>query len=242
MSFAGMPQVFDLDPHKISEDPAHVPGLLAIDRFGDLYRYVQAGASNISAGKLQIAPAPKTNHHNVAWASGGAIGSNKVTVTLGATAAVANEYAGGILSVNDATGEGSTYRISGHPAADSAGTLEVTIYGSFYEALVSGSEVTLTHNTFNGVVEGTDEERLPAGIPSIDITATYWGWAKTHGQSAALADETLNLGALLTIGTSTAGAVEEMDDLTTNITDIAIGYAHVAGVDTEYRPIMLTID
>ena len=62
--FAGQPQVFDLNPHEISSIAAHTPGMKGVDRFGDVYRYIKAGASGISAGKLQLAPAPKTNHHN----------------------------------------------------------------------------------------------------------------------------------------------------------------------------------
>jgi hypothetical protein len=75
-------------------------GALGQDRYGDLYRYGKVGGSNISAGKLQLAPTQKTNHHNLAaLAAVTADGrQNKVTLTLGNTAAVANEYAEGLLS------------------------------------------------------------------------------------------------------------------------------------------------
>lgn len=214
---------------------------------GRVFRYAKAGASGISAGKLQLAPAPKTNHHNVAWASGGAINTNKVTVTLGATAATVDEYAQGYLVVNDATGEGTAYQISGHPAASSAATLELTIFGNFYEALVSGSEVSLVHNRYNAVVEGTTQTRTPAGVPLRDIAAGEYGWLQVAGIAPVLADEAIAVGSAVTIGSSTAGAVE-LRDWAVNATDATrfdvephVGRAVVAGVDTEYRPILLEI-
>lgn len=242
MSLAGGIVLTERDIYSTGTTQEHQYGAVGMDTHGDVYRYVKAGASAVSAGKLQIAPAPKTNHHNIAVASAAAADALQVTVTLGATAAVANEYAGGMMVINDADGEGVAYRIAGHPAADSAGSLTLTLERGLTEALTTSSEVTLVHNHYNGVVEGTDEERKPVGIAVVDIASGSFGWVKSRGIAPALADETLNLGALLTVGSSTAGAVEEMDDLTTNITDYFVGFAIVAGVDTEYRPIELAID
>lgn len=247
---SGFPQMFDINPYEQSSVSLNGVGfgMVGMDRYGDLYRYAKAGASNISKGKLQVAPAPKTNHHNVAWASGGALNTRKVTVTLGATAATADEYAGGYLVVNDATGEGTQYRILTHPAANSAATLEVTVDRPFETALVSGSEVTLVHNRWNAVVEAAVEERRPAGVPLVNITAGYYGWLKTKGDAAVLAGATITLGSTVHQHASTAGAVQESQQYL-QATDASrldfywnIGRAAVAGVDTEYRPIALSID
>lgn len=237
-----MQSAIDLNPYEISDVQQHVIGAKFETPDGEIYRYAKAGASNITAGKLQLAPAPKTNHHNIAVAAAAAIGAKQVTVTLGATAAVANEYAGGLMSISDATGEGVSYRIVSHPAADASASLTLTLERPLVEALTTSSEVTLTHNTWNGVVEGTSSTQEPAGFPTVDITAGYFGWLKTRGFTPALADETLTLGAWLTAGTDTAGAVEELDDVTAPVTDQLVGRATVAGVDTEYRTIYALID
>lgn len=209
---------------------------------GRKFRYGKAGASGVSAGKLQLAPAPKTNHHNVAWASGGEIDTSTVTVTLGATAAVANEYAEGLLVVTDATGEGTSYQISSHPAADASATLEVTVFGTFHEALVSGSEMTFVHNRYNGVVEGTSQTQSPAGVPLVDVAAGAFAWFQTCGVAPVLADAAITLGADVVAGASTAGAVQAASDtIATNVDTIKVGYAPVAGVDGEYRPVFLQI-
>jgi hypothetical protein len=236
--------VKDFNPHATSTIQQHEVGFKYETDRGDIFRYAKAGASNISRGKLQVCPAPKTNHHNVAWASGGALGAKTVTVTLGATAATADEYAGGFLVVNDATGEGTRYRISGHPAADSAATLQVTLAEPIREAaLVSGSEMELNHNPWNAVVEAAVEERQPAGIPLVNVTAGSYCWLMTRGVTGVLMGDSVNIGEELVSHTSTAGSVDA--DSTTYGTGFAyykIGKAKVAGTATEYNSVEVKID
>lgn len=236
--------VLDFNPYKTSTVAAHQPGTKYELPNGDVFRYAKVGASNISKGKLQVCPAPNTNHHNVAWASGGALGATTVTVTLGATAATANEYAGGYLVVNDATGEGTRYEISSHPAADSAATLELTLARPVIgTALVSGSEFELNHNPWNGVVEAAVEERQPAGVPLVSVTAANFCWLLTRGVTGVLMGDNVNIGEELVSHASTAGAVDA--DSTTYGTGFAyykIGKAKVAGTNTEYNSVELKID
>lgn len=243
--FSSAKQLFSGEQYEAQQYQQEALGTLGSDQYGDLYVYAKAGASNISAGKLQLAPAPKTNHHNcVAGAAVTADGRvNKVTIDLGATALTANEYAGGLLIANDNGQEGTQYRISGHPAADSGAIAEFTVERPFLESIATTHEFTLMHNPYRGVVEGTSSTQQPVGVPMVDITATYFGWLKVRGIASVLADETITLGAGVTAGTSTAGAVEEIDQPgdTTVLTDHAVGWAVVAGVDTEYRPIELTL-
>lgn len=235
--------ITDLNPYEIVADPMHQVGFKAEDKYGDIWRYAQAGGSNISAGKLQCSPAPKTNHHNVAVAAAVAIGENEVTLTLGATAAVANEYAGGILAFSDVAPEGTRYRIVKNNAADSSGTLTVTLERPLIEALTTSSEATLVHNAWNGVVEAAVEERQYAGFPQIDITAAYYGWLLTNGVTPALAGNTIDLGATVTSDASTAGAVLALSDTDeTAVDSVPLGEAIVAGVNGEYRPIHVRID
>lgn len=234
--------VIDINPYKTSDYPQHQIGFKYETPTGDIFRYAKVGGSAISAGKLQLAPARKTNHDNVAVYAAAAIGAKKVTVTLGATAATADEYAGGKIVFSDVAPEGTSYIITGHPAADSSGTLELTLERPLIEAVTTSSEACLMHNTWNAVVEGTESTSDPAGVPLVDAAAGDYVFLMTRGVTAVLADEAIDAGAWLTAGTGTAGAVEELDDLTTEITDNFVGKALVAGVDTEYRPVKLEID
>lgn len=247
MNLSGPQQIFTIDPYTTEQEQSLPLG--TIGRFGDNYfRYAKAGGSNITAGKLQLGAAQKTNHHNIAVASAAAINQNKVTVTLGATAATANEYAGGQLVVNDATGEGTMYLIEGHPAADASASLEITLATNIVEALTTSSEVTLMHNRFNGLNEGTTQSGgTVAGVPLVDVTANYFCWVCVWGNCPVLADENGTVNRAVTVGSSTAGAVEERDDLLQStdasrfLLEPTVGYQIVAMVDTEYRPIFLTI-
>lgn len=219
-------------------------GQIAIDEYGDLYRYAKVGASNISAGKLQLAPTQKTNHHNcAASAAVTANGLNRaVTITLGATAATANEYAFGYLVANDNSPEGETYRISKHPAADSAATLTVTVDRPFVSSITTSSEFTLVHNAWNGVVEGTTVTIRAAGVPLIDMTAAYYGWLKTKGVCSVLIGSAATLGADLIVG-GTAGAVTDRTDALGASAEPVVAVADlVLGVTGEYNPVRLVID
>src|SRR3990167_1572884 len=126
---------------KFTQDAATVPsnirgnssvqecalGTKIVTSDGRAFRYVKAGATALVPGKLQDGPATVANHTNIAVASAAAAGATTVTVTLGATAATANQYANGVLAVNDVDGEGYTYSIKSHPAADSQASLVLTL-------------------------------------------------------------------------------------------------------------------
>lgn len=233
-----------IDVHAVEPTAQHQLGVRFEDADHNVFRYAKVGASNITRGHLQLAPAPKTNHHNIAWASGGELQSTTVTVTLGATAATANEYAGGYLITNDATGEGTKYRIKSHPAANSSATLELTLFDPIQEiALVSGSEVSLVHNAYNGVVEGTASTRRAAGVPLVSANAGEFVWLQTKGVCPVLCDTTTTLGAKQKASGSVAGAITDMTDILGASAEVEVGTADImAGVDTEHRPIDLTIN
>lgn len=235
--------VVTFNPYKTNSIADHQIGRKWVTEEGDVFRYAKAGASNITAGKLQLSPAPKTNHHNVAVAAAAAIGAKTVTVTLGATAAVANEYAGGFIVFSDVAPEGTRYRITGHPAAESAATLELTLQRPLVEAVTTSSEASLVHNTWNAVVEGTVTTRSAAGVPLVDVTAGEFCWLLTRGVTGVLADSAIDLGASVVAGSSTAGALDaQSDTAATAVDQVVVGKAIVAGVDTEYRPVELHID
>jgi len=237
--------ILDFDPYKTRTEAGSTHNLGELVALADQrkFRYAVAGASDISHSKLQLAPAPKTNHHNIAVYAAAAIGATEVQATLGATAATANEYSEGYLCVNDATGEGYTYKISGHAAVASAGVITVELFDPIKVALVAAtSEISLIHNTYNGVVEGTSATRSPAGVPYVDISSGDYGWLQTRGVAAVLNGSACTLGARLMADASTAGAVTDQTDVTAPQAEWQVGFAITVGVSTEYKPIFLTID
>jgi len=208
---------------------------------GSTFRYVKAGATALVAGKLYDGPAMIANHTNIAVAAAAAAGASTITVTLGATAATANQYAGGYVVVNDEDGQGYTYRIKSHPAADASASLVITLEddNKVIEALTTSSEVTLIPNQYNAVIiHAATETGIPVGVAVYDITANYYGWVKSRGVVSTLADASpAAIGQQVDASTTTDGAVT----LGTVATP-GIGYALAQHVSTEYNPTFLTID
>lgn len=235
--FTGFPQLASQDVRKISTSKQHSLGTVGVTRDGRVYRYTRAGGTTLDPGKITVAATVDTNVTNKAVSAASAIGSFQVQFTAGSTV-TADAYVDGTLNVNDATGEGITYLIAGHLTTAAQ---VVTLAEPITVALVDAtSEVTMTKNPWaDTVISIADQLDMPVGIPNVTITNAYYGWTQTRGVCAALADETLPVGSELVVGGSTVGAVEERD---TDETKADVGIAIVAGVDTEYREIFLTID
>lgn len=206
---------------------------------GREFVYVKAGGTALVPGKLQQGAAVVANHQNIAVAATAAIGANSVTVTLGATAATANQYAGGTMVVNDATGEGNIYTIKSHPAADASASLVLTLDAddSIRVALDTTSEVCLFPNLYNGViVNPTTPTNKPVGIAVKAITAEYYGFIQVKGVSTCLNDSATAVGLALAPSQSVAGALK------TGATTLdSVGSALQAGVTTEYRTVWINL-
>lgn len=242
MPYASNPTVIDFTPYKTSTTQEYQLGTLFVDG-EDCYRYAKVGASTITKGKLQTAPAPKPNHHNLTVTAAQAIGDKTVSVTLGATAAVADEYAEGYVEFNDVATGGFKMRVKTHPAANSAAGLTLTFFEPLPSALTTSSKATLVHNTYNGIIEGTVQTIRLAGVAQVTATTGLFLWVQTRGVSPLLADQAITVGALMSPSTSVSGAAIEVSaTFATAEKTILIGDAFVAGVDTEKRPVRLTIE
>jgi len=208
---------------------------------GRIFRYVKAGAVALDRAKLVVAPTVVANHLNMSFAAAPAIGDKQVTVTLGATAATADQYAGGELIVQDGTGEGRSYPVEGNLAADSAGTCTVYLKERIDTAgALSETNVDLIASPYNGVViSATDQADMAIGVPAVVVAASKYAWVASGGRTSVLADEAVAVGLPVTIGTGVAGAVEAKD----GAGEQEVGIAHgTAMVDTEYQSVFLTID
>ena len=232
-------QIMPQEIYKESDTQKTDLGALARTPDGRAFRYVKAGGTALVAGKLQQGPDITAYHQNVAVAAAAAIGATQVTVTLGATAATAGQYANGYLIVNDETGEGQTYQIKSNPAADASASLVVTLYDedALVTALTTSSEVCLIPNLYNGViVNPTTPTNAPVGVAVYPITASYYGWVQVYGVVSCLNDSNTTVGLAIAPSQSVAGSVK------TGATTLdSIGTALQAGVDTEYRTVFLRI-
>ena len=237
--------ILDFEPYRLRTEttPTHNLGEFVNMADGRRFRYGKVGAVAVTKGKLQTAPAAKANHHNLVVLTAAATGSLIVTVTLGATAAVANEYAEGYLVINDNAGEGQVYQISSHPAAASSATLALTLFDPIQVALTGTSDGTLVPNNYSGFIEGTSATIKPAGVPLLDLGIGNFGWVQTGGIAGVLAGGTIGVGGWCVADGSVAGAVALASaTIATTVVQNRVGYAVVAGVSTEYRPVFLTID
>lgn len=201
-----------------------------------------AAATTVAPGLLYQDAAVVANHQNIAVTAYQAYSANgnvpaKVTVTLGATAATANQYAGGFVVVNDANGEGQTLRIASHPAADASASLAITLEEGGSVALTTSSEVCLIPAHGDAVIiNPTTATGAVVGVGLYTIAPSSYGFLVSKGITSALAQGAIGVG----LGISTSGTVAGAFAVAA-ATTARLGYASAAGVDTEYRAIFLDI-
>jgi hypothetical protein len=204
---------------------------------------VQAGAVALGNGVLVQATPLVADFQNLvvtAYSAGASSTPTRVTVTLGATAATANQFAGGFLVVNDNAGEGQTLKIASHPAALATASLVVTLEDTPVTAITTASEVCLQPNPYAAVViNPTTATSTPLGasfypIAASTATVPSFGYLISKGPTAVLADGAVGVGAAISPSNAVAGAVESGV-----IAQGFVGRALQAGVDTEYRTVYL---
>mgnify|MGYP001574177490 FL=1 len=183
---------------------------------GRRFAWGGAGAVALAVGKLMQAEAPVADHRNVACDVARAVDATSISATLGATAAAADDYAEGIVHVNDATAEGHEYKIKTHVAAAKSTVLTVDLVEDYKVkvALVAAtSEVTFTKNPFKSlIICPTTLTAAIAGVARVAVTATYFGWFQRKGPAVVLVNGTLYVGKLVMPSTTTAGAVDHANN------------------------------
>jgi hypothetical protein len=207
---------------------------------GDLYRYAKFGGSATVAGNVLQSPATIANHSSMTPAVA-AIGATEVTVTLGATAATANQYAEGYLVTSSTPGHGYALKIKSHPAADASATLVLTLEDPLIIAITASTTVDMVLNPFAGVIQSpTTETGAPVGVALYVGTAASFGWIKTRGIAGVLCQGTIAVGETAVVSNGTAGAVEAGADATD--AQPLVGRAVSAGADTQNFGLLLSID
>jgi hypothetical protein len=223
-----------------SSTQLHNLGQLAQTSDGRKWRYCKAGASDLVAGNVIQAPAQIANHRNLTVAAH-AIGVTTLTVTLGATAATADQYAGGVAIVSTTPGLGYSYGISGHPAADASASLALSLHpsNSIQVALTSSSKIDLQVNPYRGVIQApvTTLTGAVVGVATYIITAAQFGWLCTGGHCGVLIDGTPAVGVCVSSPAAAAGAAA-VNSGTLQI----LGVMMATGVDTRVMAVKLSLD
>ena len=150
----------------------------------------------------------------------GAVGSKYVEITLASV--IANQFAGGYLTVGSGTGLGQTFRIRGNTATNNPATGNVRI--EFYEkitvALDATSDVLITGNPFADVIVKDGTNYVTAGVSVSTTTTTKpYGWFLTKGITGCLQDDTtlaLAVGKGVAPSASVAGAVVSVGNAATD--------------------------
>lgn len=205
-------------------------------------RLVLAGASNLAAGKVMTAPAAVSGQLEMAVTAFQAYSNNgntpaTVTVTNGSGAITANQYRGGLLMVNSGTGLGQTLKIASHPAINSLGSGTFTLEDAPNTALSTDSTVSVYKNPCDSVIL-SDHTALqePVGVSLYPVTAAYYGFVVSKGETACLNDGGWTTGSAVSVSNGTDGAVENGV-----IAQGFVGFACEAGTTAHYNRIVVQL-
>lgn len=242
MPFTSPLQIELQDVRATSSSKNHILGSVAYTADGRRFAYGQAGAVAITAGQLTQIPAVVANHQALVTAAA-SVGAVKVTVTLGGTAATADQYKDGYLIIRDTstTGAGQAFPVVGNSAQTSTtGTVDVYIGEGVAEALTTASVSNLELSPYGGVLVSTtaDTTERVVGVSQVDVPISYYAWFQTYGVSSVLGNGTITKGSGLIKSATTAGAVDI--EGTSTITQ-RVGIAQQTGTSTKYNTVYLNI-
>jgi hypothetical protein len=207
-----------------------------------VYFYALAPATAMAASELQVTAAIDTAFNEMAVAVAASAGVSTINVTPGASTAAADTYADGYAAVTDAAGQGQIFKIKSHAAIASATAFDLVLYDEIETALTTSSTISIVANPYSAPQQSnTTVAEVPVGVANVAIGANEYGWLQTAGPCSCLFDEAVAIGQAVTVGTGTAGAVEEDDTATTVSQEFIVGYTLMAGVDTESQIVDLCI-
>ena len=231
----------DAQPDIFSESSTQLFPLGTKIGYGDrTFRYAKLGGTAVTAGKTLQSPAAVADHRDIAVQAVAAAGATTVTVTLGSTAATADQYNEGYLHINDDAGQGQLLRIKDHAAADASANLELTLYDKVTTALSTDSKADLILSNYSGLIVAPNTETGSiVGVTVIDMTADYYGWIQVSGPCSVLTEGTIVLGNnVVRSGGSNAGSVAPATDDLLAI----IGQVLVVNGNTDNSVINLNIE
>ena len=232
----------------------HALGTKAVSQDGRVFRYAEMGGTAGVPGKLYQTVVPIAHHTNIACDVARAAGAVKISATDGGTGAAVDIFAEGYVIINDAAGEGYTYKIAGgpqqpsgtgHAVAASGAVITVNLAPGYtvQTALTTSSEVTFHRNRYKAVILSTTGTTAPVvGVGVSDVTADYFCWLQTGGPAAVLTDGTVVIAQHVRSSDGTAGSVEALDRDGTHENEQEIGVVMHVNATTEYSLVDLSLD
>lgn len=157
--------------------------------------------TTLAACKL-IQSNAQTSTFHLGTVSAQAVGDTSIiyTVPSSTLTVVANQFAGGFISVVTGTGSVQQLQISGNPAATTATTLQLTLQDPLVIATAASATAELYANPYSApvVTPGSSLTGTVLGVPMIGITVsttqpTYF-WAQSGGFSTVLGQGATGIG------------------------------------------------
>tara|TARA_Y100000310_G_scaffold247602_1_gene253261 strand:+ start:30436 stop:31218 length:783 start_codon:yes stop_codon:yes gene_type:complete len=193
-----------------------------------VFHYTLAGES-LTAAKMTAFTCDKDLETTVTVAHG--IGTTALTVTAASTI-TKDQYAEGMLIVDQGTGAGDQYIIKKNDAIAGAATGTVTIYEPGLKTAwsTSDTDIALWTNPFYKITQVGAATASGAGIPLIDITNAYYFWLQTYGPAGVLIKTAATSG---TAAAEQAMHIDTAGDLTAAIAgDTIDAFSLLAADDT----------
>lgn len=208
------------------------------------FRYALSGTGALTTGNVGTEPAAIANHLGINPSVAAPLGATTVSVTIGSTAAAANEYNEGFLVVSGAPGNGQVLKISSNPAIASGGTGTITLDDPLAVALTTASIVNLVHNEANGTIEGTTQTRKSVGVPLTSVAAGNYYFGQSRGLAAVAADAATAaaVGSALVLSGTVSGAVTASSSTFSSVIPVVAVNTLTASVASKNFPVFLTID
>lgn len=235
-------QIYDQDARQVSDTQTGVElGQIAETPDGRVFQYAQAGSVALAPALLNSSPAAVANHLNRTGVVTVA-GERVVTFTLAATDAAVDLYQGGYLAVNVGPGQ-NVYAVGGNTQASVGNSYSVTVQlnDPISVATTTSSRFSLYPHPQKGTLLAANAS-APAlqitGVSNVAVPASNYYWSQVGGYASVLSQGviTKNAGAIQSSTVAGAASIE----LAATVTK-TIGYAPEATVDTESRPLVLTI-
>lgn len=179
---------------------------------GRHFRWASAdGTTAVVVGKLYQSAIPVTNHV-LQTAAAAAVGATSIALTLGATAATANQYQNGYVSVDlvGNSGFGYLYGIGLHPAVASAGVFTIPLKSTVQVAIATtANSLSLIANRYSAVIlaVATNPTADLAGVSVKPLAVNNWGWLATRGPAICLTVTPVVAIGTIAMAASTTGAV-----------------------------------
>lgn len=185
---------------------------------GRTFVYMKNGAVALAAGAV-VASVITSGMNEQTVTVAHPAGTEAVTITDSGGGTSADAYKDGRLVVTAGSGIGESYSIVGNTAAGAGETFTVQLATPLATVWsIATTDVTLYQNKYNGVVVNpTDGQQLPVGVPQRAVTANYYFWGQALGDGAMLID------------VAAAAAGLELDEKIINPSLNHAGYGYIDG-------------